>query len=155
MSEFTNHDMAVIAAAQLAFDHAWRNAMASNATPRSISASLVPLFGINWTKKVISAVKTKPINDLLAKIRNVDIPREDYNRLADLFKLAFFAPRSLPPRMGGMESYSRKISPGTSALVAGISLGGATVHLGGGYLAFRAGRAGSLGGRIDGDVFRP
>ena len=66
--------------------------MASNATPRSISVALVPLFGINWAKKVISAVKTKPINDLLAKIRNVDIPREDYNRLADLFKLAFFAP---------------------------------------------------------------
>ena len=97
MLNFPNHDMAVIAAAQLAFDHAWRNAFASNATPHSISAALVPLFGISWTKKVITAVKTNRINDLLAKIRNVDIPRADYDKLADLFKLAFFAPTHFLP----------------------------------------------------------
>ena len=97
MLHLPNHDTAAIAAAHLAFDHAWRNAFASNATGRSISAALVPLCGISWAKKVIMSVKTNRINDLLAKIRNVDIPRSDYVRLADLFKLAFFFPTFLLP----------------------------------------------------------
>ena len=97
MLPFPNHDTAVSAAAHLAFGRAWRNAFSSNATGHSISAALVPLFGISWTKKVIIDVKTNRINELLAKIRNVDIPRADYDRLADLFKLAFFCPTCFPP----------------------------------------------------------
>ena len=92
-----NHDTSVIAAAHLAFDHAWRNAFASDATWRIISVALVPLLGISWSRKIITAVKTKRINDLLAKIRNTAVPRADYVRLADLSKLAFFTPTEFLP----------------------------------------------------------
>ena len=92
-----NHDTAVIAAAHLAFDHAWRNAFASEATWNSISVALVPLFGISWGEKITTAVKTRRINAILAKIRNTAAPRADYDRLADLFKLAFSTPTDFLP----------------------------------------------------------
>ena len=100
MSPHPNHDTAVIAAAHLAFDHAWRNAFASNSPALSVSVALVPLFGIRWIKKITNAVKTHRINELLAKIRNSPVPRSDYDRVADLFKLAFFTPTEFLPEWG-------------------------------------------------------
>ena len=81
----------------MAFDHAWQTAFASNATAHSISVGLVPLFGIRWSKKIIIAIKTHRINELLAKVRHSAIPRPDYDRVEDLFKLAFFTPTTFPP----------------------------------------------------------
>ena len=92
-----NRDAAVIAAAHLAFGRSWRNAFASDATGRSISVALVPLFGISWGKKITTAVKTYRINELLAKIRNTAAPRVDYDRIAELFKVAFFTPSEFLP----------------------------------------------------------
>ena len=81
----------------MAFDRAWRNALASDATGRIISLALVPLFGISWSKKIIKAVKTHQIDELLAKIRNAASPRADYGRIADLFNMAFFTPTAFLP----------------------------------------------------------
>ena len=92
-----NHDTAVIAAAHLAFDPAWRNAVDPDATGRIIFVALVPIFGIIWSKKIITGVKTNRINELFAKIRNTAAPRSDCDRLADLFKMAFFTPAVFLP----------------------------------------------------------
>ena len=66
-----------------------------------MSVALVPLFGIRWSKKVIAAVDARPINrlanQLLAKVRNSPRPRVDYDRVADLFKLSYFAPAEFLP----------------------------------------------------------
>ena len=92
-----NHDSAVIAAAHLAFDHAWQAAFAPNATARIISVGRDPLFGISWNKKIIISTKTNRINELLATVRHSATHRPDYDRVADLFKLAFFTPANFLP----------------------------------------------------------
>ena len=74
MLPHSNQDNAIIAAAKLAFDHAWRSVFDTSATSRSISAAFVPLFGIIWIGKIIVAFGQRPIsrkvNQLLARVRN-------------------------------------------------------------------------------------
>ena len=96
MPPSANQDNAIIEAAKLAFDHAWRGVFGETTPARINSAALVPLFGIIWRKKVIAAVDNRPINrrvnHLLARVRNSPLSRADYERLADLSRMAFFAP---------------------------------------------------------------
>ena len=92
MLPIPNNDTAAISAAHLAFGHAWRGAFSSDSAGRSISVALVPLFGISWSMPGIGAVQTHRINLLLGKIRNSVDPRTDYDRAADLFRMAFCAP---------------------------------------------------------------
>ena len=104
MPHRANLDYAIIEAAELAFDHAWRGVFDPTATASRISTALVPLFGISWSKKVIVAVDQRPlnrkINQLLGRVRNSPLPRTDYDRLADLFKFAFYAPAEFLPEWG-------------------------------------------------------
>ena len=96
-----NRDNAIIDAAKMAFDHSRRCVLDERATSHSISVALVPLFGISWSRKIIAAVDTRPINrrsnQLLARVRNSPLPRADCGRVADLFKLSLFAPTEFSP----------------------------------------------------------
>lgn len=92
-----NRDNAIAAAAQLAFVHVGRSDFASNATGRSISVALAPLFGIRWSKKIIGAIKSHLVNQMLKHLRNSPFPRADCDRVADLSKDSFFTPKEARP----------------------------------------------------------
>ena len=101
MPPLSNQDNAIIEAAKLALDRAGRRVFDEQATGHRISIGPVPLFGTGWGKKIIAAVdqrrNNRRINQLLARVRNSPLPRVEYDHLADLFKLAYFAPGGVLP----------------------------------------------------------
>ena len=101
MIPLQNRDDAIFAAAKLAFDYARRRVFDEQATAQSIALSVVPLFGIRWGKKIAAdsgrRQNDRRVNQLLAKVRNSALPRIEYDRLGDLFKLAYFAPCDFLP----------------------------------------------------------
>ena len=101
MIPLENRDNAILEAAKLDFDHAWRRVFDEQATARSISLAVVPLLGIRWSKKIIVALdrrqNNRRVNQLLAKVRNSALPRAEYDRMEDLSKLAYFTPGDFLP----------------------------------------------------------
>ena len=87
-----NRDNAILEAAKLAIDYAWRRVFDEQADAQSISLAVAPLFCIRWGKKIIVSLdrrqNNRRVNQLLAKVRNSALPRIEYDRMGDLFKLA-------------------------------------------------------------------
>ena len=71
------------------------------ASANRLSAALVPLFGISWSRRAISNITTEPINKLLLRLRNAALPKPDRHRSAELVELAFFAPTPSSRNGGG------------------------------------------------------
>ena len=101
MIPLENRDNAISEAAELAFYYAWRRVFDEQATAQIIALAVAPPFGIRWIKKIIAALDRRQndrrVNQLLSKVRNYALPRIEYDRPADLFKLAYLAPEDFPP----------------------------------------------------------
>ena len=94
-------NQAISAAASLVMGSINKAACDPKASARSLAHAIAPAFGIAWNRAVTQPKPRGPPDKLLLKLRNSPLPRQHYDRLADLFKAAYAHPYSLShPGMG-------------------------------------------------------
>ena len=90
--------VATAAADSLVLD-ALRKVLAGRfASAFALSHAPAPVFGIRWSSEVVRRVGSRRLNGLLVLIRNSKLSQENYNRVAHLWKEAFFNGENSPPK---------------------------------------------------------
>lgn len=93
-------DLAISAAATLVMESMTNAANRHAATARSLSAAILPAFGIIWNPNVINAATRDWVDKLLSKLRNSPPPRLHYEKLSAPFKTSFLQPLLLKSGVG-------------------------------------------------------
>ena len=95
----SNVDPAVAQAAALAWGHLARQVAGPEASAAKLAQAIVPVYGISWNRNVITSQVvggTNEINRVLCLLRNSNLVRSEYVRLAAFMKRAY-SRSSLPP----------------------------------------------------------
>ena len=90
-------NLAISSVASLVMDSMNRAANCQMATARSLSAAILPAFGVRWNRDVTRAIASNRINELMLRLRNSPLRRLRYDKLPDMFNTAFCNPYSLIP----------------------------------------------------------
>ena len=89
MVPLANTDCALSSAAKIIIDHLAKVVGDPKASSKIIVEAIRPVYGLTWTRAVLSHIGTSRINSILAKIRNSTCPRSEYDRVSTLWKQAF------------------------------------------------------------------
>ena len=88
----SNVDPAVAQAAALAWGHLARQVAGPEASAAKLAQAIVPVYGISWNRNVITSQVvggTNEINRVLCLLRNSNLARSEYARLAAFMKRAY------------------------------------------------------------------
>ena len=99
----SNVDSAVAQAAALAWGHLARQVADPEASAAKLAQAIVPVYGISWNRNVITSQAvggTNEINRVLCLLRNSNLARSEYVRLAAFMKRAYSHSSLFPPEMG-------------------------------------------------------
>ena len=95
-------ELAHTAAATLVVDHLSKVLGAPSLPKSAIAQAVIPFYGVNWNRKIITSITTNRTNYEMGRRRRSVLPLKEYERLVDFLLQAYLAHGLFPP---GMEEW--------------------------------------------------
>ena len=90
-------EVAQEAAATLVVDHLSKVLGAPTLHKSALIQAVIPFYGVNWNRKILTAITTNRLNHELNRLKRADFPAKEYERLADFLLMAYQAHGFFPP----------------------------------------------------------
>ena len=94
-----NADIATAASATVVLGNLARQIGMPKMGDSSICASISPVYGIVWNRRGIDAIATDRANEVLDRIRNSALRKQEYRRLTAMFLEAYHSANSFPSEL--------------------------------------------------------